>query len=250
MKFQWHRWTRKAHRYLGVLIGIQFMAWTIGGLYFSWTDLDKVHGSDLIGPAPVLVESVKTAPLDGIVGNVLSQEASVIHRIDFLTISESAAIYRISYTDKDGERGAALVDAVTGQVRQHLSEEESSQLASARYAGTGELVESRRIESTGPHDEYRELPLPAYAFTFNDERLTTIYVAPAHARITAVRNGTWRVFDFLWMLHTMDYEGRDDFNNLLLQAFAVFGLLTLLSGFALFLFSSKVFRNANRRRTS
>jgi uncharacterized iron-regulated membrane protein len=250
MKFHWHKWTRKAHRYLGVLIGIQFMAWTAGGLYFSWVDLEKIHGSDLIGPAPVLAESIKTAPLDGIVEDLLSQDVSAIHRIDFLTISESAATYRISHTDTEGERGATLIDAVTGHVRGHLTEEESSILATARYAGTGKLIETRLIEATGPHDEYRELPLPAYAFTFDDDRRTTFYVAPAHSRITAVRNGNWRIFDFLWMLHTMDYEGRDDFNNLLLQAFAVFGLLTLLSGFALFLFSSKVFRNASRRRTS
>ena len=35
---------RKAHRYLGLFLGIQFLFWTISGLYFSWTDLDEIHG--------------------------------------------------------------------------------------------------------------------------------------------------------------------------------------------------------------
>ena len=35
---------RKAHRFLGVFIGIQFLFWTISGLYFSWTDIDEIHG--------------------------------------------------------------------------------------------------------------------------------------------------------------------------------------------------------------
>ena len=35
---------RKTHRYLGLFIGIQFILWTVGGLYFSWTDIDKIHG--------------------------------------------------------------------------------------------------------------------------------------------------------------------------------------------------------------
>ena len=35
---------RKAHRFLGIFIGIQFLFWTISGLYFSWTDIDKIHG--------------------------------------------------------------------------------------------------------------------------------------------------------------------------------------------------------------
>ena len=32
---------RKTHRYLGLFIGLQFLAWTISGLYFSWTDIDE-----------------------------------------------------------------------------------------------------------------------------------------------------------------------------------------------------------------
>ncbi len=35
---------RKAHRYLGLIIGVQFLAWTVSGLYFSWTDIDQIHG--------------------------------------------------------------------------------------------------------------------------------------------------------------------------------------------------------------
>lgn len=35
---------RQAHRYLGLFIGIQFIMWTVSGLYFSWTDIDEIHG--------------------------------------------------------------------------------------------------------------------------------------------------------------------------------------------------------------
>lgn len=40
--------TRKTHRYLGVFIGIQFLFWTLGGLYFSWNNMDDVHGETLL----------------------------------------------------------------------------------------------------------------------------------------------------------------------------------------------------------
>ena len=39
-----HYYIRRSHRYLGVILGIQFLFWTLGGLYFSWTSLDEVHG--------------------------------------------------------------------------------------------------------------------------------------------------------------------------------------------------------------
>ena len=35
---------RRTHRYLGVFLGLQFLMWTISGLYFSWTDIDEIHG--------------------------------------------------------------------------------------------------------------------------------------------------------------------------------------------------------------
>ena len=37
---------RKAHRYLGIFLGIQFLMWTISGMYFSWTDIDEIHGDN------------------------------------------------------------------------------------------------------------------------------------------------------------------------------------------------------------
>ena len=36
---------RRAHRYLGLFLGVQFLMWTISGLYFSWTNLDEIHGN-------------------------------------------------------------------------------------------------------------------------------------------------------------------------------------------------------------
>ena len=35
---------RKTHRYLGLFLGLQFLFWTISGLYFSWSDIDDIHG--------------------------------------------------------------------------------------------------------------------------------------------------------------------------------------------------------------
>ena len=47
---------RRLHRWLGLLIGIQFLAWTISGLYFSWSDMDEVHG-DYDKARPTLLDA-------------------------------------------------------------------------------------------------------------------------------------------------------------------------------------------------
>lgn len=242
MKVRWHKWIRKAHRYLGLLIGIQFLMWTIGGLYFSWMNLDTVHGTDRLGPPPQLEASFRQASLDTILAELGQGNISRLQRVEFLVTSSTSAVYRITSADAEGETATRLFDAASGAEREPLSAEECRILATLRYGGQAELLSASYLEAAGPHDEYRELPLPAYAFTFDDARKTTLYVAPSHARITSVRNNQWRAFDFLWMLHTMDYSGRDNFNNWLLKGFAVFGLFTILSGFALFFASSKLFR--------
>ena len=241
-----HRWIRKAHRYLGLLIGIQFLLWTLGGLYFSWVDLDTVHGSDRLEPPPSLDASYRPVSLDGLAGILEGQGPLLIEGIELRVISDRSAAYHVTYRTGDDRRQSALIDAERGLPREPLSEAEAIALARIRYGGEAEVLATRLLESAGAHDEYRELPLPAYAVTFGDARRTTLYVAPELARITAVRNHQWRAFDFLWMLHTMDYEGRDNFNNVLLKAFAVFGLLTLFSGFALFFISSRLFRRRQR----
>jgi hypothetical protein len=40
----------------------------------------------------------------------------------------------------------------------------------------------------------------------------------------------------------MDYETRDDFNNKLIRAFSLLGLITVMSGFLLWFISSKTVR--------
>ena len=53
----------------------------------------------------------------------------------------------------------------------------------------------------------------------------------------ARRNDWWRLFDFVWMLHIMDYETRDDFNHPLLIATAATALLFVVSGLFMLFFA-------------
>ena len=56
---------------------------------------------------------------------------------------------------------------------------------------------------------------------FDDSRHTTVYVSPQSGKVVGRRNTIWRVYDFFWMLHIMDYSARDNFNNPLVVTCAV-----------------------------
>lgn len=231
---------RRLHRWLGVLIGIQFLAWTLGGLYFSWSDMDEVHGDYEKAPAPLLSASADYASPTALLDSLLLRE-SVDSLAELRLVSILGSPHWLAaYFPKGHERHhkkLQLADAMTGSLRPPLTQEEAVAVAKAGYAGKGEIQSVENLTETNLHHEYRDQPLPAYAVHFSDERHSTVYVSAETGMVQKIRNRPWRRFDFLWMLHTMDYRSRDHITNWLLRAFSVFGLLTVASGFMLFFLS-------------
>lgn len=238
MKAHIHYRIRRLHRYLGVLLGIQFLAWTIGGLYFSWTKIENVRGENLKRKPPLMAydlpfvaPSVPLAQMkkDEGVDSILSIQTADILGTPF---------YQITIKTTDGKK-TQLANALTGALRNPLSKEEAVAVAQRAFLESSEIVDIQYITATDGHHEYREKPLPAYAVKMKHPTNTTVYVSTELGTVQSFRNDSWRIFDWLWMLHVMDFENRDDMNNGLLRAFSILGLVTLLSGFALFFVSMK-----------
>ena len=74
---------------------------------------------------------------------------------------------------------------------------------------------------------------------------THVYVDQATGTVASRRNDAWRQFDFFWMLHTMDYSGRDNFNTPWLIGFSVLALLSVSSGWDIWVFR---FARARKRQ--
>ena len=246
---------RQIHRWLGLFIGIQFIAWTVGGLYFSWTDLDEIHGDHLQNPSPFVAADAEWASPSLALNAIRVRES--VDSVAGLGIVEllGRPTYRIEYfTRANGEtlRRTQLADAVTGRLRPAVSRDEAVRIATAAFVPRAPVnqVEYLTRDSIGGHHEYRNQPLPAWAVGFDHSTGATAYITAEQGQVQRIRHQQWRIFDFLWMLHTMDFVGRDDFNNLVLRAFSVLGLLTIGSGFVLFLLTSSPYRNAVRRRAT
>ncbi|RDV13119.1 hypothetical protein DXT99_21105 [Pontibacter diazotrophicus] len=243
-----HLRIRRAHRYLGLLTGIQFIFWTLGGLYFSWSDIDEIHG-DFQRKAPANFSS--QMPLAS-PAQVLAQlpQADSVKSVRLVEVLGEPVYQVVYFASHQGEAipQTQLAVAQAGTLRGSLTEREAVQMARNSFS---EEVEVQQVEyltagQVGKHHEYRESPLPAYAVTMQHPTNTTVYVASERGEVTKFRNNKWRMFDFLWMLHTMDYQGRDNFGNLLLRLFSVVGMVTILSGFVLYFVSSK----GNRRKAA
>jgi uncharacterized iron-regulated membrane protein len=243
-----HYYIRKSHRWLGLILGIQFLLWTIGGLYFSWSNMDEVHGDFQKKNAPLLSSDISlvnpTIVLDTIkkvhrIDSVVSIQLIEIFGKPYYQVRCINAIHKTEGHEHHGETMNHLADAETGQLRGPLSKDEAIEIAKLRFNGEPQVNSVEYLTQVNNHHEYRENPLPAYAITFTHPTKTTVYISSELGTVQKFRNDKWRLFDFLWMMHTMDYEGRDNFGNILLRIFAIFGLVTVLSGFVLFFISSK-----------
>lgn len=219
---------RKAHRYLGLFLGIQFLMWTISGMYFSWTDIDEIHGDHFKNDPPA-----QTA-FTGLIGSSALSEIDSVRSLRLLGIA-GTPYYWVNKSK--------LVNARTGEIREEISQAEALEVAARFVKPEYEVEGIKRIEEVGDHHEYRGRPLPAYEISYvTDENLKS-YVAATNGEFQTVRYRDWRWFDFLWMTHTMDYEGRDNFNTWILRAFSLLGLITVLSGFTLWYVSSPTAQN-------
>lgn len=243
-----HYYIRKAHRWLGVILGVQFLLWTIGGLYFSWSNIDEVHGDFQKRNAPLLSSDISlvspTMVLDTIkkvhrIDSVVSIQLIEILGSPFYQVRCISTLHNSGAHEHDMQPMNHLANAETGMLRGPLTKEEATEVAKRRFNGEPKVKSVEYLTNTNGHHEYRESPLPAYAVTFEHPSKTTVYVASELGTVQKFRNNKWRAFDFLWMMHTMDYEGRDNFGNILLRVFSIFGLVTVLSGFALFFVSFK-----------
>lgn len=250
MKHSTNFYIRKSHRYLGIFIGLQFLFWTLGGFYFSWMNIRNIRGDDLVNKAedPLPLSAGLVSP-DQAVGQV----SDLIGEGGIIQITMSGLLgqlyYEISAVTDNGPR-TFLVDARDGSLRENVSRDEAVQIARGGLNQKSELAEVSYVTSdlVGPHHEYRGQPLPAWAVRFSTPKEFVVYVSAERGKIEAVRTRNWRIFDFLWMLHTMDYNGRDDINNYILRGFSVLGLLTVFSGFVLFAVSSPYLRRKMRSR--
>ena len=217
---------RKAHRYLGLFLGIQFLFWTISGLYFSWTDLDEIHGDHF----KKVKEQVSFTNLINI------NDLEFDDPIKTFELREIADLPYYFIND------SILFNAYYGNQKDSISVEEAIKISNKNILDIYKISSVDKIYEVGNHHEYRGKPLPAFVISYEGAERLKSYVSIIDGKFQTVRHRDWRWFDFLWMTHTMDYETRDDFNNKLIRAFSLLGLITVMSGFLLWFISSKTVR--------
>lgn len=221
---QTHKVVSKVHKWVGLLIGIQFLCWTMGGVVMTWIPIETVRGEHNIAKqAPLLVEAQKLETLLTRIGNpqVVSLAARAVGGVPAVVVN-----------DADGVQGIYALE--TAEKLTPVDREMALAIARADFKGQAGTVSAELVEADAPAD-YRG-SLPVWRVDMADDEGSVLYVSPSQARVVARRTDVWRFYDFFWMLHIMDYDTRDNFNNPLVMVAGATGMIFVVSGIWLLFF--------------
>lgn len=218
---------RNTHRWLGLLVGIQLVIWLATGLYMVIVDIDFIHGDTLVKNMRQTVRVPDSSPLTMAMLRERYPEAT---RIGLRPVM-GKTFYAVTTPG-----GRYLVDAESGSLASPLDERMATDIARYHYAGDAPVLRVTLIASDPPM-EIQARSLPLWRVDFDDRYATSFYIDPDEGSLVTRRHRYWRIFDFTWMLHIMDYENREDAHNRLLVSAQISGLVFALTGLWLLFYS-------------
>lgn len=224
---------RTTHKWLALIIAIQAVFWTLTGVYMTVVHIDIIHGDRLVKAQPSI-------PVD-VTGLV-----EPAHLLQLVPGFRSARLERqlgepVYIVETESEK--SLFDARTGAKLSPLTESQARARAKALFAEPGEVVSAEFI--TKAPLEVQTRPVPLWRVEFEGAWRPTFYISPYTGELVTRRHDLWRTFDFMWMLHIMDYDDRQDVNNPLIRIFTWMAVAAAATGGWLLLYS---FRKKRRPR--
>ena len=208
---------RNIHKYLSFLISIQLLLWTVSGIYFAFNKIENVRGEQYREEPNFNVDFSKlNFEIDG------AQNIRVTDRMD-QEILIVDGIYGREYLDFDGKD----VEQLNAEEAKTLSAKHTSLIPESVELVTENIVGS----------EFRGRALPIYRVkSVNDVgEGINVYLNVYTGEVEAVRSVQWQIWDLMWGFHIMDWETRDDIDNLLLKIFSILALISSITGVLLFL---------------
>lgn len=216
---------RRCHRWIGLIVGIQLSLWVISGFYFAWVSIDDVKGDS--NKVEILSQDVTIEDLYP-PGKLLLPLSFKLKSLK-LELSPKGYVYRLESKDDK----VSTFGAVSGTAFDILSHQEAIATALTQVKKQSGVEGIVFIEEKG--GEYKG-SVPAYRVQLDDWIRTRLYVDPWTGKLIAQRNSLWRVYDFLWMLHIMDYSERENFNNPLIKILTLSAVGLVISGYLLFFY--------------
>lgn len=226
----------KIHKWLALLMAIQILFWFVSGLFFAVVPIERVRSEHMIAAAPA--SSIRLDVAAAGLQRVAASGAQPGEKIELRSM-----MGRPVALVTGGARRPRLYDLASGRQLSPIPAPLAVAIAERDHAGDARASAVTIVTEASP--EYRGA-LPAWRVDFEEGATVSFYVATDTGAVSARRSTLWRVYDFLWSLHIMDFQNHEDFNTPLLIVATALALVMVLTG--IILFPSRLGYNAWKRR--
>jgi len=207
---KWHIW-------LAWLTGIPILMWTVTGLVMVAKPIEEVRGTTLLKDVPE-----ENLPRDITISVNLPREWQKQVRSVSTAMERGELITRINYADGTSDRLRE-----DGTRMEPLSELEARLIVAEQVLGGDKVASTRRFTAEGAPFDFRR-PIPSWQVVLDNG--THVYVGTETGKIEAIRTRWWRLFDFMWGLHILDPQTREDSSHPILILFAGLAVVSALLG--------------------
>lgn len=205
---------RLFHKYLSLVISIQLLLWTVSGIYFAFNKIELVRGEQYL-----IEQNVSKLNLKEVESSFSGKNVNFVRRLDEWIIKVETDS-GFSYTDLQG---------------QNLDELNSEEVREVVRQSTNLIpLMAQRIDKPEIRAEFRGRNLPIFKVATSTTDNINVYVDAFTGEVTAIRSDSWRIWDFLWGAHIIDYSERENINNFLIKILSILALISSLSGIVLF----------------
>lgn len=213
--------SRKYHKWLMLFIGIQFLFWSVTGMYMVSMDIHHIHGE------PLLEKHDQTLNVNNVSYSINAllkdyPEAESIKLVNFM----EQQVYRFSVDDDK-----LVIDAATGVRLPVVDQALARKIANYYYSGSEGIAANKLINSAqNMPAELSPRHLPVWQVTFDHFAEPTFYISQQTGDVVTKRHDYWRLFDWMWRFHIMDYDDGENVANWFLLVVALLGCLAALTG--------------------
>lgn len=216
------RLSTQIHKWVSLVVGLQVIFWVVGGLVMVSIPIERVRSEHHVRQVVAPPLPMEVMPLAEVVARTGGEP----------TRAELRSTLRGPVWILNRGRGEApvTVSALSGEALPAMTADEARAAAVAAYAGTAEPTEVRYL-ATPPQETGRDTP--GWRVDFADAERTTFYVSPVTAEVETRRSAVWRLYDFMWRLHILDFRNGENFNHPLLIGVTGLTLALLITGLIL-----------------
>lgn len=206
-------------------LGLQFLIWSITGLYMVSMDIHYIHGETMLTNTQ---QPINLTQVNYDINDLLNAYPTA-KNIELLTFLDTP-IYGFS-----DDKQKHIINASTGKAIDPIDQQRAEMIAKHAYATQPIPIASTKLLSTKEQvpSELSPRHIPVWQVTFDRFASPTLYISQQTGAIVTKRHSFWRIFDWMWRFHIMDYDDGENVANWFLLLIASLSLIGSLTGIVL-----------------